>query len=142
MITVGAQSGDPNRLLQLKRAHTLSDIKNAVHLINQFELMANLDFIIAYPDEDRAERKRTFAFIEYLNRQYRVKIQFHHFFPLSGSHMQFRFPSRLDNQSRLDLQNIFLNGIGRKGWVQNEIDSDRFFSWLRRRSYSQFKKYQ
>jgi len=140
-ITIGAQSGDDKRLRSLNRGHLIKDIENAVQIINKFDFIANLDFIIGYPDETEEEINRTFSFIEYLYKNHRVKIQFHYFFPLSGSKLQNRLPTKISDKSRRKLLDMNKNGIGKSGWVQNEIDGNNFFKWLENNFPSVYNNY-
>ncbi len=140
-ITIGAQSGDDKRLKQLNRGHTINDIENAINLINQSNFIANIDFIIGYPDETDYERKQTFDFINYLHKTYKIKVQFHYFFPLSGSKLQNRFPSKLSSYARDTLLKMNKDGIIKNGWVQNEIDANNYFKWLKNVFPQYYDKY-
>ncbi len=140
-ITIGAQSGDDLRLKSLNRGHSITEIENAVKIINRFGFIANLDFIIGYPDETEKERKTTFEFIKDLHKKYKIKVQFHYFFPLSGSKLQNRFPSKLSSRDKETLFKLNKDGIGKDGWVQNEIDSNKYFDWMKNTFPEYFNKY-
>jgi len=140
-LTIGAQSGDDSRLRKLNRGHTISDIENSIKIINKYKFIANIDFIIGYPDETEYERIKTFDFIQYLHRVYRVKIQFHYFFPLSGSKLQDRFPTKLSPRTKEKLLKMNRDGLIKNGWVQNEINADNYFKWLKNTFPDFYKRY-
>lgn len=130
-VTIGAQSGCDSRLRQLKRAHTTADVEAAIAIANENGFLAILDFIVAYPDETPEERELTLNFIDRLNKTYRVRTQLHHFFPLSGSTYEYRFPSFMSEQEKNKLHALKKAGITRDGWVANEKQTSEFFHWLK-----------
>ena len=130
-ITLGAQSGSDERLKNLKRAHTTEDIERATAFANSAGFLANLDFIIAYPDETPDERRVTTAFIKKMHKNYRIRAHLHHFFPLSGSTFAFRKPSFLLPGEKETLRLLKKGGIARDGWVDNEKQAIRYFQWLK-----------
>lgn len=140
-LTIGAQSGSDERLKQLKRGHSTGDIEQAVEIVNSHGFLANLDFIFGYPDETPEERAHTLDFIRRLHRQYRIRVQSHHFFPLSGSEYAFRLPSPITPGERERLFNLKTSGIGTDQWRENERQVKNFFSWLKRFDAGYFKRY-
>lgn len=140
-VTMGAQSGTNERLKALKRAHTVADIEAAVAAANDAGFLAYLDFIIAYPDETPEERRETLEFIQRLNKNYRIRTQLHHFFPLSGSAYAFRFPSFLPESEKIQLTTLKKSGLSRDGWVGNEKQTKDYFNWLQKNFPGYYSKY-
>ncbi len=140
-ITLGAQSGSNARLKELNRDHTVEEIETAVAIANSNGFLANLDFIVAYPDETPDERRITLQFIKRLNKKYRVRAQLHHFFPLSGSRYAFRFPSFLLPKEREALRKLKESGISRDGWVENEKQAIHYFTWLKENFPDYYSRY-
>lgn len=140
-ITLGAQSGSNQRLKELKRAHTIEDIEQAVAIANDSGFLAYLDFIVAYPGETPEERRITVEFIKKLYRKYRVRTQLHHFFPLPGSTYAFRFPAFLSAAEKNALHELKENGITRDGWVENEKQATGYFQWLKQNFPKYHSKY-
>ncbi len=140
-ITLGAQSGSNQRLKELKRAHTVEDIEQAVAIVNDCGFLANLDFIVAYPGETSEERWETLQFIKKLYKEYRVRTQLHYFFPLPGSTYAFRFPTFLCEKEKVTLRELKENGISRDGWIDNEKQMTHYFKWLRQNFPAYYSRY-
>jgi radical SAM superfamily enzyme YgiQ (UPF0313 family) len=140
-ITIGAQSASEDRLKELKRSSSISNLLETVSLINSSGFGVNLDFIIGYPEETRAEIDRLFDLIHYLRSKYRVKIQLHFFFPLSGSAYAFNKPTFCNKSLRKRLHEAVLNGIISKGWILNELEGKNYFIWLKNFYPEIFKRY-
>jgi B12-binding domain/radical SAM domain protein len=140
-ITLGAQSGSNARLKELNRGHNVEEIEGAVAIANSNGFLANLDFIVAYPDETPDERQITLQLIKRLNKKYRIRAQFHHFFPLSGSQYTFRFPSFLLPKEKEALRKLKESGICRDGWVENERQAIHYFNWLKENFPLYYSKY-
>ncbi len=141
-VTMGAQSGTDERLRKLKRAHNTADIEAAAAAANDAGFLAYLDFIVAYPGETRDERRETLRFIQRLNKNYRIRTQVHHFFPLSGSAYAFRFPSFLTGEEKRQLTALKKSGLSRDGWVENEAQAKEYFNWLRENFPGYYAKYE
>ena len=140
-ITLGAQSGSNQRLKELKRAHTVNNIEQAVAIANDCGFLAYLDFIIAYPGETLEERRITIQFIKKLFHKYRIRTQLHHFFPLPGSAYAFRFPAFLSEIEKNTLHELKKNGISRDGWIENEKQAINYFKWLKQNFPKHYSKY-
>ncbi|MCK4890071.1 MAG: hypothetical protein KAS97_09070, partial [Candidatus Aminicenantes bacterium] len=127
----GAQSGSDMRLRELNRGHSTKEVIADVETANAFGFIANLDFIMGYPDETAEEREETFIFIRKLSKKYKVKIHLHHFFPLSGSSYQFRLPTFLNNKDKVHLRELRKSGISTDWWEKHESAVRNYFSWLK-----------
>lgn len=129
-VTLGGQSGSALRLRELRRGHGVDDIEEGVRIANSAGFMANLDFILGYPDETPAEREETLNFITKMNKKFRIKAHIHHFFPLSGSEYQFRFPSFLSENEKEYLFKLNRDGFSTKWWEVQEKQVKDYFFWL------------
>lgn len=141
-VTLGAQSGSNQRLKELRRAHTVEDIEQAVSIINDEGFMAYLDFIVAYPGETPEERWENLQFIKKLHKKYRIRTQLHYFFPLPGSTYGFRFPAFLSEDEKAGLRELKEYGITRDGWVDNEKQMIHYFEWLKRDFPAYYSRYE
>jgi radical SAM superfamily enzyme YgiQ (UPF0313 family) len=112
-----------------------------VAIANANGFLANLDFIVAYPGETPEERRITLQFIKKLNKKYRIRTHFHHFFPLSGSPYAFRFPSFLSSSEKEALNELKKSGIASGGWVKNEEQVIHYFKWLKENFPNYYSKY-
>ncbi len=130
-ITLGAQSGSDLRLRELNRGHSTKEVLTDVETANSFGFIANLDFIMGYPDETGDEREDTFNFIKTLSKKHKVRIHLHHFFPLSGSSYQFRLPTFLNNKDKVRLRELRQSGISTDWWEKHESAVRNYFSWLK-----------
>lgn len=83
-IIIGAQSGSDKILKLCKRAHNTIDIINAVKIVTDNGLKANVDFIFGLPYEEDEDIKLTLELIEQLIKL-GAKIHAHTFMPLPGT---------------------------------------------------------
>jgi B12-binding domain/radical SAM domain protein len=129
-ITIGGQSGVNERLKVVRRGHSVADIEKAVEIVNRYGFMAIVDFIIAYPDETPEERAETLDFVSKLLKKYRVRIQSHHFFPISGCGLSNRFPSYLTEPEKELFLKLNIDGGSTASWVIGEKVAKDYFQWL------------
>jgi B12-binding domain/radical SAM domain protein len=130
MITMGAQSGVEHRLKEINRGHHLHTIEEALDIANRHGFFVNLDFIFGYPGETADERSQTLDFIQSAHQRFRVRVQLHHFFPVSGSGYANRFPSYMSDSEKETLLQFKKNGILTNQWQANEAETHHFFQWL------------
>ena len=79
------------------------------------------------------ERAETADFIRRIGRRYRLRVQLHHFFPLSGSPFEFRLPSYLGDSERETWLKLKREGLATDWWAEGEKRTLAYFRWLRRR---------
>lgn len=132
-LTIGAQSGIDERLSFIARGHGTQEVERAVALANARGFRVNLDLIIAYPGETADERMESLAFFRKIGKRYRIHVQLHHFFPLAGSPLEFRFPSFLHEAERRAWRDLKREGIASDWWVEGEKNAKAYFGWLKRR---------
>jgi hypothetical protein len=114
---------------------------NEIAEAHKYDFIAIVDFIIAYPDETEKEREETFQFVVNLLKKYRVRIQFHHFFPISGSNLSKRFPSYLTEKEKKKFLKLNVDGGSTVSWLIGEKVTKDFFTWLEKYSPEHFSQY-
>lgn len=141
MITMGAQSGVEHRLREINRGHRLRAVEESLDIANRHDFFVNLDFIFGYPGETADERSQTLDLIRDLHRRFRVRVQLHHFFPVSGSGYAYRFPSYMSEGEKETLLRFKRNGILTDQWQANERETLDFFQWLESRHPAIYRKF-
>jgi radical SAM superfamily enzyme YgiQ (UPF0313 family) len=132
-LTIGGQSGVDERLKLILRGHGTEEVERAVALANNRGFRVNLDLILAFPGETTNERAENADFIRRIGRRYRLRVQLHHFFPLSGSPFEFRLPSFLDDSERETWLKLKQEGVVTDWWAEGEKQALSYFRWLKRR---------
>ncbi len=140
-ITIGGQSGDPQRLAEIRRGHGVADIERAIALANEGGFRVNLDLIFAFPGETSGERRETIAWIRNLQRRCRLHVHLHHFFPLAGSDYAWRLPSFLSARERQQLLELRQHGIASDWWLEGEKQARAYFAWLKKEFPHVYKKF-
>ena len=70
-----------------------------------------------------------------------MRIQFHHFFPISGSKLSKRFPSYLTEEEKKKFLKLNVDGGSTVSWLIGEKVAKDFFSWLEKYSPEHFSEY-
>lgn len=83
-LVIGAQSGSQRILNLIKRGHTTEDVYNAVEIIMENGLKANVDFIFGLPFEEENDVIETIEFIRKLVKL-GARVHAHYFMPLPGT---------------------------------------------------------
>jgi len=131
-LTLGAQSGYPERLRHLRRGHTIEDVEASVIVANDAGFAVNLDVMVGFPCESQEELHTTLDFICRMHRGYRVHTQVHHFMPLPGTALEYGFPSFPGIQDKERLTRMERDGLITGQWKAGAHDARRYLSWLRR----------
>jgi B12-binding domain/radical SAM domain protein len=140
-LTIGAQSGNNRQLKTIMRGHTRESVETAVKICNEAGFLVNLDFIIAFPDETTEERQETLEFIRHIMKTCRVRIQFHHFFPISGCRFSKRLPSFLTKEEKDVLLKLHMDGVSTASWVIGEKVAQDYLLWLKKFFPTFYKAY-
>jgi B12-binding domain/radical SAM domain protein len=140
-LTFGAQSASDARLAAIGRGHRLDVIAAAVETANDAGFVANLDFIIALPEETAGDRRDLLDLLKTLRQKYRVYFQLHHFFPLAGSPFARRLPSYLRAVERQTFSDLKKNGSASDWWLAGEKSVQDYFRWLVKKFPAVFKEY-
>jgi radical SAM superfamily enzyme YgiQ (UPF0313 family) len=123
------------------RGHTRESVETAVKICNEAGFLVNLDFIIAFPDETTEERQETLEFIRHIMKTCRVRIQFHHFFPISGCRFSKRLPSFLTKEEKDVLLKLHMDGVSTASWVIGEKVAQDYLLWLKKFFPTFYKAY-
>ncbi|RLD18106.1 MAG: hypothetical protein DRI36_02300 [Caldiserica bacterium] len=83
-IIIGAQSGSERILKIYKRAHSVSDILNAVYLCKKLNFEAQVDFIFGFPEENEEDLNDTLKIIKEIVKL-GGRIHAHYYIPLPGT---------------------------------------------------------
>ncbi len=83
-VVIGAQSGNPNMLLKMRRGHDPDDVRRACRTIVERGFQPVVDFILGLPGETPRQMSDTLTFMEELAGE-GVRLHAHAFMPLPGS---------------------------------------------------------
>jgi B12-binding domain/radical SAM domain protein len=108
-LIIGAQSGSPKILKECRRQHTVEDIYNAVKLVLEAGLKANVDFIFGLPRETKEDLSLTIKVMEDLIKM-GAKIHGHTFMPLVGTPYANEPAGKIDNENLKKLQKLDSDG--------------------------------
>jgi radical SAM superfamily enzyme YgiQ (UPF0313 family) len=140
-LTVGAQSGQADRLRQMRRGHGTADVESGIEAANRAGFRVNLDFILALPGEGEEETHANVTFIRGLCRRHRVNVHLHHFFPLAGSAYGDLWPAELNPRQRRWLLDLRRHGLGSDWWVEGRTRYRQFRRWLEKRFPDRAERY-
>jgi len=129
-LTLGAQSGCPERLRRLRRGHTPEDVEASVIAANQAGFGVNLDVMVGFPNESLQELITTLNFIRRLHRNHRIHAQVHHFMPLPGTILQHALPSFPGIKGREKLLQMEKDGLITGHWKLGARVARRYLAWV------------
>ena len=97
-LLIGAQTASNRLLKSIARGHTIEDVINAVNLMNEFNLGAEIDFIFGLPGETEEDIKENISFFNQIltNKVKNVRIHTHTFMPLPGTPFENEKPGTID----------------------------------------------
>lgn len=141
-LTFGAQSAGDGRLEAIGRGHRVDNVVAAVAMANEAGFTANLDFIIALPDETAADRRDLLNLMRSLTRKYRVFFHVHYFFPLAGSAFARRRPAALSASEQQAFHALRRDGLANDWWLAGEKTVRGYFRWLKEKFPKVLAEYQ
>ncbi len=110
-VSIGAQSGDPARILKLSRGHSLDTVYNACEILRRHHLAAVIDFIFGFPGETEDEQMKTLAAIKDIHKKFGSRIQTHFFMPLPATPLYYSQPSPIAPAALALLEKYCSGGI-------------------------------
>lgn len=128
-IVIGGQSGSRRILDELKRGHSVEDIRLACETAIGAGFRPAIDLVLGFPGESPDDRRETFALMEDLSRK-GSRINMHFFMPLPGTALSDGSPVFLGEHDRRVLDTLAQRGIVRGGWRRQEEFAR---TWVKRR---------
>jgi radical SAM superfamily enzyme YgiQ (UPF0313 family) len=123
-LIIGAQTGSPRLLKEIKRGHTVEDILRACDLCKGSRFTPYFDFIFGLPGETRADEKETEKLIEELAGRGAI-IHTHAFMPLPGTPLAGRRGPGITPTARAFLERMESRGKAFGKWrEQREMAGD------------------
>ncbi len=129
-VSIGAQSGEPARVLKLARGHTIDSVYKACEILRRHRLTAVVDFIFGFPDETEEEQMKTLAVMKDLHTKFGARIQTHFFLSLPGTSLYLSKYSPI-GMKPLALLEKYLSGGICTGWYKEGItQSEKVYDYL------------
>ncbi len=128
-LVIGGQSGSQRILDELKRGHSVEDIRKACDTAIGAGFKPAIDLVLGFPGESAEDRRQTFKLMEDLAGQ-GSRVNMHFFMPLPGTPLAEGTPVFLREHDRRVLDRLAQDGIVRGGWRRQEEFSR---IWVKRR---------
>jgi B12-binding domain/radical SAM domain protein len=89
-LVIGAQNASDRLLNEINRGHTFADVRNAIAVLKDCGMTAEIDFIFGLPGENEADLDENIRFFEEIYRGTirNVRIHTHTFMPLPGTPLE------------------------------------------------------
>jgi B12-binding domain/radical SAM domain protein len=129
-VSIGAQSGDPARILKLSRGHGLDSVYNACEILRRHKLTAVIDFIFGFPDETEDEQMKTLAAIKDIHKKFGSRIQTHFFMPLPATPLYYSKYSPIAPAALALLEKYCSGGICTDWYKEGIEQSSRIYKIL------------
>jgi B12-binding domain/radical SAM domain protein len=118
----GAQSGSDRILGEIRRGHTVADVRNALDLCREHGFTPVVDFIVGLPGESDEDERATTDLIREVTRFGKAHV--HCLIPLPGTPLADASPHPLLPETQKILGRLALTGKITGSWMEHEI---RFF---------------
>jgi B12-binding domain/radical SAM domain protein len=115
-LTLGAQTGAPGLLRQLRRGHRMEETESAVRYAIEAGFLPILDIIIGFPGETENDRLHTLQWIRSMHSRYGTRVQMHYFIPLSGTRLYSMLPTVPGQKSGEILDSFYRGGLCTNWW--------------------------
>ncbi len=134
-LVIGGQSGSQRVLGQLKRGHSVEDIRSACRTAIEAGFRPAIDLVLGFPGESADDRRHTIGLVEELARR-GSRVNMHFFMPLPGTPLSEGTPVFLRDEERRVLDRLAQRGIVRGGWRRQEEFARRWVRQRRDRNHS------
>jgi B12-binding domain/radical SAM domain protein len=114
-LIIGAQSGSPRVLKNVRRGHGPEEILRAARLCREFHISPYLDFIFGLPGETREDEDATMALVEELSAL-GAMIHTHAFMPLPGTPLAGEPGARISRRVKTFLERMESRGKAFGKW--------------------------
>jgi len=108
-LSLGAQSGSQNVLDRISRGHTVEDVKCAVELCREYDLVPIVDVIFGLPGETVTDQQETLELVEFVVNK-GGRIHSHYFTPLPGTPLEDAVPSPVGKDVNRTMGRLALGG--------------------------------
>ena len=105
----GAQSGSQNVLDGIDRGHTVEDVRYAVELCREYDLIPIVDVIFGLPGETVADQQETLDLVGFVVNK-GGRIHSHYFTPLPGTPLEYAVPSPVGRDVNRAMGRLALGG--------------------------------
>lgn len=131
-IVIGAQSGSERVLAAMRRGHGVADVERAVRLTREAGLRPEVDLLLGFPGETRADREASLGLAERLVGM-GARIHSHAMLPLPGTPMRDAVPERIEDEVATQLARLEARGAAWGAWRRQVIAGEQL---VRRRRAS------
>jgi len=108
-LSLGAQSGSQSVLDRISRGHTVEDVKCAVELCREYDLMPIVDIIFGLPSETVTDQQETLDLVGFVVNK-GGRIHSHYFTPLPGTPLEDAVPSPVGKDVNRAMGQLALGG--------------------------------
>ncbi|HEX8792241.1 MAG TPA: TIGR04013 family B12-binding domain/radical SAM domain-containing protein [Polyangiaceae bacterium] len=131
-IVIGAQSGSERVLESMRRGHGVAEVERAVRLTREAGLRPEVDLLLGFPGETRADREASLQLAERLVAM-GARIHSHAMLPLPGTPMRDAVPEPIEDEVATRLARLEARGAAWGAWRRQVIAGEQL---VRRRRAS------
>jgi radical SAM superfamily enzyme YgiQ (UPF0313 family) len=123
-IVIGAQSGSERVLAAMRRGHGVAEVERAVRLTRQAGLRPEVDLLLGFPGETRADREASLQLAERLVAM-GARIHSHAMLPLPGTPMRDAIPEPIEDEVATRLARLEARGSAWGAWRRQVIAGEQ-----------------
>jgi len=123
-IVIGAQSGSERVLAAMRRGHGVAEVERAVRLTREAGLRPEVDLLLGFPGETRADREASLQLAERLVAL-GARIHSHAMLPLPGTPMRDAIPERIEDEVATRLARLEARGAAWGAWRRQVIAGEQ-----------------
>lgn len=123
-IVIGAQSGSERVLEAMRRGHGVADVERAVRLTVEAGMRPEVDLLLGFPGETRADREASLQLAERLVAL-GARIHSHAMLPLPGTPMRDAVPERIEDEVATRLAHLEARGAAWGQWRRQVIAGEQ-----------------
>ncbi len=123
-IVIGAQSGSERVLASMRRGHGVAEVERAVRLTREAGLRPEVDLLLGFPGETRADREASLQLAERLVAM-GARIHSHAMLPLPGTPMRDAVPERIEEDVATRLARLEARGAAWGAWRRQVIAAEQ-----------------
>jgi B12-binding domain/radical SAM domain protein len=123
-IVIGAQSGSERVLEAMRRGHGVAEVERAVRLTTEAGLRPEVDLLLGFPGETRADREASLQLAERLVAM-GARIHSHAMLPLPGTPMRDAIPEPIEDEVATRLARLEARGAAWGAWRRQVIAGEQ-----------------